>query len=168
MRVTLGVLGLVVLLAAPAAAADWGQIKPAVTTQTDVRARYGAASRETSQKIEGYDALQWVYEGVQAPTGIVKMIVDFGILTPSGYKKEIVRTFRLEPKPDIFNRKLVLDGWGPPSRVGKEGEFEFFLYEEGLLVYFGGPEAKQVSAMIFTPPQKLPPASAAPPRAPQR
>ena len=47
------------------------------------------------------------------------MIVDFGILTPAGYKKDVVRTFRLEPKPDIFNRKLVVDGWGPPSRVGK-------------------------------------------------
>jgi hypothetical protein len=168
MRVTLGALGLVVLLAAPAAAADWGQIKPAVTTQADVRARYGAPTRETSQKIETYDALQWVYEGTQAPTGIVKMTVDFGLLMPSGYKKEVVRTFRLEPKPDIFNRKLVVDGWGPPSRVGKEGDFEFFLYEEGLLVYFGGPDAKQVAVMIFTPPQKLPPASAVPPRAPQR
>jgi len=167
MRVTLGTLGLLLLLAAPATAADWGQIKPAVTTQAEVRARYGAPTRETPQKIEGYDSLQWAYEGPQAPTGIAKMIVDFGLLTPSGYKKEVVRTFRLEPKPDIFNRKLMLDGWGPPSRVGKEGDAEFFLYEEGLLVYFS-PDAKDVTVMIFTPPQKLPPAAAAPPRAPQR
>lgn len=167
MRVGLGALGLVVLLATPAAAADWGQIKPGVTTQAEVRSRYGAPTRETSQKIETYDTLQWAYEGAQAPAGIVKMIVDFGLLTPSGYRKEVVRTFRLEPKHDIFNRKLVLDGWGPPARVGKEGELEFFLYEEGLLVYFG-PDAQEVTVMIFTPPQKLPPASAAPPRAPQR
>ena len=158
MRCVVWALGLVVLLAAPTAAADWGQIKPAVTTQADVRARYGAPTRETAQKIEGYDSLQWAYEGSQAPAGIAKMIVDFGLLTPSGYKKEVVRTFRLEPKHDIFNRKLVVDGWGPPSRVGKEGDLEFFLYEEGLLVYCG-PDKKDVTVMIFTRPQKLPPAA---------
>jgi hypothetical protein len=166
MRV-LRALALVILLAAPVAASEWGQIKPAVTTQPDVRARYGAPTRETPQKIEGYDSVQWVYEGSQAPTGIVKMIVDFGILTPSGYRKEVVRTFRLEPKHDIFNRKLVVDGWGEPSRVGKDGDLEFFLYEEGLLVYFGK-DAKEVIVMIFTPPQSLPPAAAPPARPPQR
>lgn len=163
MRATLGALGLVLLLAATAAAADWGQIKPAVTTQAEVRARYGAATRTTPQKIEGYDTQQWLYEGAQAPAGFTKLIVDFGLLTPSGYKPELVRAFRLEPKPDIFNRKLVMDGWGPPTRLGKEGELEFFLYEEGLLVYFS-PDGKQVLAMIFTPPQKLPPAPAAGPQ----
>ena len=163
----LGALALAVLAATPVAASDWGQIKPAVTTQQDVRARYGAPTKDASQKIEGYDSAQWVYEGSQAPTGIVKMIVDFGILTRSGYQKEVVRTFRLEPKHDIFNRKLVLDGWGEPSRVGKEGDLEFFLYEEGLLVYFGK-DTKEVTVMIFTPPQPLPPAAAPPARPPQR
>lgn len=169
MRGLLLALGLVVLLAGPASAAEWGQIKPGVTTQAQVRSRYGAPTRETPQKVENYDTLQWAYEGSQAPTGIVKLIIDFGLLTPSGYRKEVVRTFRLEPKHDIFNRKLVMDGWGPPSRVGTEGGVEFFLYEEGLLVYFGK-DTKQVTVMIFTPPQKLPPpAAAAPPaRPPQR
>jgi hypothetical protein len=74
-----------------------------------------------------------------------------------------VRTFRLEPKHEVFNRKLVVDGWGPPSQVGKEGELEFFLYAEGLLVYFGKDE-NEVLAMIFTPPQKLPPPTARPPQ----
>jgi hypothetical protein len=162
-------LSLVALLAAPVAAADWGQIKPAATTQQEVRARYGAPTRETPQKIESYDVVQWVYEGARAPAGIIKMIIDFGLLTPSGYRKEVVRTFRLEPKLDIFNRKLILDGWGPPGRIGKEGDLEFFLYAEGLLVYFGKDD-NEVLAMIFTPPQPLPPASAAPPpaRSPQR
>ncbi len=109
-----------------------------------------------------------MYEGAQAPTGINKMIVDFGLLMPSGYRKEVVRTFRLEPKHDIFNRKLIVDGWGAPSRIGKEGDLEFFLYEEGLLVYFGA-DTQTVVAMIFTPPQPLPPATAPPPaRPPQR
>jgi hypothetical protein len=160
-------LSLVALLAAPVAAADWGQIKPAATTQQEVRARYGAPTRETPQKIESYDVVQWVYEGARAPAGIIKMIIDFGLLTPSGYRKEVVRTFRLEPKLDIFNRKLILDGWGPPSRIGKEGDSEFFLYEEGLLVYFGK-DTREVTVLIFTPPQPLPPPTAAPPRSPQR
>lgn len=153
----LALVVLLTLLATPAAAADWGQIRPAMTTQSEVRGRYGAPTRETPQKIEGYDAVQWVYDGGQAPAGINKMIVDFGILTPSGYRKDVVRTFRLEPKHDVFNRKLILDGWGLPARRGKEGELEFFLYEEGLMVYFAKDE-QTVLAMIFTPPQPLPPA----------
>ena len=165
MRGFFSALGLVVLLAAPVSAADWGQIKPGVTTQTEVRSRYGAPSRETPQKVENYDTLQWAYEGPQAPTGIMKLIIDFGLLTPSGYKKEVVRTFRLEPDHDIFNRKLVVDGWGLPSRVGKEGGLAFFLYEEGLLVYFDK-DGKEATVMIFTPPQKLPPPAAAPPASP--
>ena len=164
MRQVVRALGLVALLALPAAASEWGQIKPAVSTQPEVRARYGAPTRETTQKIESYDTVQWIYEGAQAPTGIGKMIVDFGILTPTGYKKDVVRTFRLEPKPDIFNRKLVVDGWGPPSRVGKEGESEFFFYEQGLLVYFGGRDSQEATVMIFTPPQKPLPAAGSTPQ----
>jgi hypothetical protein len=160
-------VALVLLLAAPALAAEWGQIKPAVTTQRDVRARYGAPTREIVEKLEGYDSIQWLYEGPQAPTGIVKLIIDFGLLTPAGFRKEVVRTFRLEPKPEIFNRKLVMDGWGTPSRVGTEGDSEFFLYAEGLLVYFGK-DKREVTVMIFTPPQPLPPPTAAPPGSPQR
>lgn len=166
MRGLFVVLGFAVpLFATSASAADWGQIKPGVTTQAEVRSRYGVPTKETPQKVENYDTLQWAYEGPQAPTGIAKMIVDFGLLTPSGYKKEVVRTFRLEPKHDIFNRKLVMDGWGPPSRAGKEGDLEFFLYEEGLLVYFDK-DAKEATVMIFTPPLKLPPPVAAPPARP--
>jgi len=123
----LGAVALVLLLATPALAAEWGQIKPATTTQPEVRKRYGAPSKETVQKIEGYDSTQWLYEGPQAPAGIVKLIVDFGILTSAGFQKDVVRTFRLEPKPEIFNRKLILDGWGPPARIGKEGDSEIFL-----------------------------------------
>jgi hypothetical protein len=156
------------LLATPVVAADWGQINPGETTQAAVRARYGEPAKQSTQKVEGYDADQWVYEGPRAPAGIAKMTIDFGILNPSGYQKDIVRTFRLEPKPDIFNRKLVLDGWGLPGRIGKEGSLEFFLYREGLLVYFDA-NGERVIAMIFTPPQPLPPdqgTPAAPP--PQR
>jgi hypothetical protein len=152
---------LVLLLAWPVAAADWGYIIPGETTEEGVRARYGPPVKQTTQKVEGYESDQWIYEGAKAPAGITRMIVDFGLLRPTGFKKDVVRTFRLEPKPDIFNRRLVLDGWGLPGRLGKDGNLEFFLYKEGLLVYFdaGG---EQVIAMIFTPPQPLPAADATP------
>jgi hypothetical protein len=154
-------LMVLLLLAMPVAAADWGQINPGETTQAAVRARYGEPAKQSTQKVEGYDSDQWVYDGARAPAGIAKMTIDFGILAPTGYRKDIVRTFRLEPKPDIFNRKLVLDGWGLPGRIGTEGSLEFFLYREGLLVYFDA-NGERVIAMIFTPPQPLPPEQGAP------
>jgi len=166
----LAALALLLSMVAPVTASEWGQITPGQSTATAVRARYGAPTKEIPQKIEGYDAAQWLYEGAQAPTGIMKLIVDFGLLTPAGYRKDVVRTFRLEPKPEIFNRRLVLDGWGPPTRAGKEGELEFFFYDKGLLVYFEK-ESERVLAMIFTMPQ-APPAPAPTPSparpAPQR
>jgi hypothetical protein len=163
MRTFALMLGLVLVLAASATASDWGQIKPGVSTQAEVRSRYGAPTRETPVKVDNYDTVQWSYEGPQAPRGMNKMTVDFGLLTPSGYRKDVVRTFKLEPKHDVFNRKLVVDGWGMPSRVGTEGDLDFFLYEEGLLVYFAKDD-RDVPAMIFTLPQKLPPAPATPPQ----
>ena len=161
-------LVLLLLLASPTAAADWGQIIPGETTQAGVRGRYGEPVKRSTQKTEGYDTEQWVYEGARAPAGIAKMTVDFGLLSPSGFQKDIVRTFRLEPKPDIFNRRLVLDGWGVPGRIGKEGNLDFFLYKEGLLVYFDA-DGEHAIALIFTPPQPLPPAEPTPVRpSPQR
>lgn len=160
MRPRLAVLlVLLAALAGPARAADWGLIEPGASTVESVRARYGQPSRATSQKIEGYDAAQWVYEGAQAPAGIVRMTVDFGLLTAAGYKPGVVRSFRLDPKPGVFNKKLVVDGWGEPARVGRDAGFEVFLYAEGLLVYFDK-DSSNATAMVFTPPQPLGPAPA--------
>src|SRR4030095_16407367 len=152
---------LLLLFAWPATAADWGQIIPGETTEEGVRSRYGAPVKQSVQKVEGYESEQWVYEGAKAPAGITRMTVDFGLLLPTGFKKEVVRTFRLEPKPDIFNRRLVLDGWGLPGRLGKDGNPEFFPYTEGLPGSFeaGG---EQAIAMLLTAPQPLPPADATP------
>ena len=150
-------------LASPARASDWGLIVPGKSTTDAVRARYGPPTRADAQKVEGYDAAQWVYEGAQAPRGVSKMTVDFGLLGGAGYKKDVVRSLRLDPKPGVFNRKLVLDGWGDPTKVGRDAEHEIFLYEDGLLVYFDK-EGKNAQLMIFTPPQ---PITATPPR-PQR
>jgi len=150
-----GLLVLLALAARPTGAADWGLITPGTTTLEAVRARYGQPTKTTPKKVDDYDTVEWVYEGVQAPVGTYRMTVEFGLLTADGYKKDVVRDFRLDPKPGSFNKKLILDGWGDPSRVGKDGDLEVFLYQEGLLVYFDK-EGWDVQTMVFTVPQPTP------------
>ena len=152
-------------LTSPVTAAEWREIKPGETMMPEIRTRFGTPTTATPQKVEGYDTMQWVYDGPRAPVGMLKMTVDFGLKTASGYNKDAVRTFTLQPKPDIYNRKIVLDGWGPPDRVGKQGDSEFFLYRAGLLIYFDK-EGHQALTMIFTPPQ--PQLDATPPPPPSR
>jgi len=148
-------LALLALAASPAEAAEWGLIVPGTTTMEIVRARYGQPTKSEPKKVDSYDTVQWVYEGAQAPVGMYRMTVDFGLLTANGYQKDVVRDFRLDAKPGAFNKKLVLDGWGDPSNVGKDGDFEIFLYEDGLLVYFdtGG---WNVQTLVFTVRQPAP------------
>ncbi len=154
--VALVLLGLAVLAAsAPAPASDWGTVVPGESTPESMRAVYGQPTKTQALKVEGYDTTQWVYEGAQAPPGILRLTVDFGLLTAAGYQKDVVRSFRLDPKPGVFNRTLVLDGWGTPARIGRDGEFEIFVYEQGLLVYFDK-QGWIVQTMVFTPPQPLP------------
>src|SRR5437660_3183047 len=121
-------LALLTLAARPAEAAEWGLIVPGTTTMEIVRARYGQPTKSEPKKVDSYDTVQWVYEGAQAPVGMYRMTVDFGLLTANGYQKDVVRDFRLDAKPGAFNKKLVLDGWGDPSNDGKDGDFEIFLY----------------------------------------
>ena len=144
---------LLLALAAVAHAAEWGAVIPGESVQDTVRARYGAPTRMASQKLEGYDSAQWVYEGAQAPRGFSRATFDFGILTPKGYRADLVRTIRLEPRPGIFTRTTVLNGWGVPTRVGRDKDAEVFFYADGLLVYFNK-EGWIAETMIFTPPQK--------------
>jgi hypothetical protein len=155
-------LALFTLLAlpGPAAAAGWGSIEAGVATLEQVRERYGAPSKETRAKVEGYDTVQWTYEGARAPTGLVRMVVDFGLLTPGGYKPNVVRILRLEPKPHIFARNAIINGWGVPDGISTEGGQTTFFYKIGLLVTFGK-EGDNAIKLEFTPPQ---PETPAPPR----
>ena len=164
-----------------ALAAEWGGIEPGVTTVEQVRERYGAPTRETPKKVEGYDTLEWVYEGAHAPAGLVRMMVEFGILIPEGYQPRVVRVFRLDPKPLIFARPTVLEGWGVPDRAGRQDDRDVFLYASGLLVtfdqdginatsmYFMVPQAAQLgqgTAAPFSEPARGAAPAAAPPSAP--
>ena len=143
-----------VVVVSPAGAAEWNTIRPGVSTMEMVRARLGPASKTSVQKLEGYDAAQWVYEGTAAPPGITRLTVDFGLLTLLGFRSDLVRDFSLVPKPGIFTRRTILNGWGPPSRVGREGDAEVFLYQAGLLVYFAK-DGWDAQLLVFTPPQPL-------------
>jgi hypothetical protein len=154
------VLALALALPAAAGAASWGGIEPGDTTLEQVRERYGAPSKETKQKVENYDTVTWTYEGPKAPGGINRMVVDFGLLKPDGYKPNVVRVFVLEPRPSIFAVQTVIDGWGLPSAAGDQGGYPTMLYEAGLLVVFDK-QGFWAESMTFTLPQPLPQAPAA-------
>ena len=117
-----------VLEASPAVGEQWGGIEPGTSTMASVRKLRGAPSRTATQKVEGYDTAEWVYEDAKAPGGIRRMTVDFGLMTPKGYQAELVRSLGLEPKPGAFDKNSILAGWGPPGGVGKDGDVEFFFY----------------------------------------
>ena len=59
------VLGLSLTVPGWSWASNWGGLEPGVTTQAQVRERYGEPSKETKQKVEGYDTTTWVYEGTR-------------------------------------------------------------------------------------------------------
>lgn len=153
MRCLAFVLGLV-LMAGAASAAEWQTIRPGESTQEAVRAQFGQATKVTSQKIEGYDTAQWLYEGAQAPRGIAKMTIDFGLLTPQGFKADVVRVMQVQPKPGMFTRATVLAGWGEPQGVRTDGGVPAVFYGSGLIVTFDK-DGWMATLMIFTPPQKV-------------
>jgi len=161
------VLTLLLGLPWPARGAEWGAIQPGVSTLEQVRERYGAPSKETRAKVEGYDTLRWVYEGSQAPEAVVRMTVDFGLLTPSGFRPSLVRLLTLEPRPLIFGRVTVVQGWGLPDGVGTREGLVTFFYKEGLFVIFDK-EGENAVSMIFSIPQPDPVEKSAPAAAPKQ
>ena len=166
MRLALALVLVLALMVTPAAASEWGGIEPGVTSTDQVRARFGAPSKETRPKIEGYDTLQWVYENAEAPSGLVRMTVDFGIVTAGVYKPNLVRLLTLEPRPLIFGKQTVIQGWGVPDGVhdNKDGS-STLVWKDGLLVVLDR-EGKDAVSMIFSVPQPLAPS--APPPAPKQ
>lgn len=146
---------------APALASEWGEIAPGTTRMPDVRARYGAPTRTTRQKVDTFDTMEWVYQGAQAPVGTRRMTVDFGLLTPGGYRPDLVRDFRLELMPGAFNRGTIISGWGIPSRTSLPGRLPHtFIYDSGLVVTFDDQNGWDAQTMLFTPPQPRPGAAA--------
>jgi hypothetical protein len=158
----------ILTLARPATAAEWNGIEPGITNAETVRARFGPPSKETKQKVEGYDTFEWLYEGDRAPAGFHRVSVEFGILLPSGYSPSTVRVLRLDPKRFIFTKDLVVAGWGEPDRAGTQNERDVFFYRSGLVVTFDE-QGVMATTMFFTVNQPdLAPAAPAPAPAPAR
>jgi len=126
-----------------------------VTTLEQVRERYGAPSKESKTKLENYDTTTLTYEGSRAPAGMNRLVVEVGWLAKDGFKPNVVRVFRLEPRPLIFPIQAVMDGWGIPSAAGESGGRPTFFYEEGLVVIFD-PKGINAENMSFTLPQPIP------------
>jgi hypothetical protein len=164
-RALLATLAVAGLLVGPAGARaeEWGGIEPGLTTIEQVRARYGPPSKETRAKVEGHDPIQWVFEDARAPGGVQRLTVDYGLLTPQGYQQTVVRTVRLEPKPKVFGKNTVAQGWGPPDAITSQNEQETFFYKSGLVVIFTK-DGTDTVLMTFTPPQPDGPAPVAPKR----
>jgi hypothetical protein len=151
-RLTLAIAVLIAAAAGGAGAAEWGLIRPGVSTMEEVRARYGTPTRVAREKVESYETEKWEYEGAQAPPGIARLTVEFGLVQSETFRREAVRAFRLEPKAGTFNRGVVTNGWGLPDVMGHEGGEDLFLYKDGLLVYFDK-QGWNARLMIFTVPQ---------------
>ena len=150
-----------VLDAGAVAAEQWGGVEPGESTMAVVKSLRGTPTRTAKQKLDGYDTEEWVYEDAKAPGGIRRLTVDFGLVTPSGYRPNLVRSLKLDPKPGAFDKESIITGWGAPAGIGKEGEVDFFFYKEGLFVYFAK-DGHGVATMTFTPPQPPPPGTPLP------
>jgi hypothetical protein len=165
MKVAL-IASLLLLWGGVAGAAEWGTIAPGESTTDGVRAGFGVPSKAEKVKTDGYDTLQWTYEGDRAPAGMIRMFVQFGVLKPSGYQPNVVRTFRLDPKPRVFTRRQIVVGWGKPDKAGTQDGVPLFIYNSGLTVYFDKDIINAVS-MWFTAPRPATGAEAAEKPAPQ-
>jgi hypothetical protein len=148
-----------------AVAAGWGTITPAESTAEGVRQEYGEPSSVTKKKVDGYDTTEWRYEGDRAPAGMFRMVVEFGLLTSKGYRADVVRTFRLEPKPGVFPRGQVVLGWGKPDKMGTLDSAPVYVYSSGLVVSFDKDILNAVS-MWFARPLPAPGAEGSTPTAP--
>jgi hypothetical protein len=165
MRARLAALAAFVVLAGvlPASGAEWGNIRPGISTTANVRELYGTPTRTSKEKVDNYDTENWVYEEAKAPAGLKRLTVEYGMLLADKYQPGVVRAFRIEPQPGTFTRRIIHLGWGQPDRSGRDGDTDVFVYYEGLIVYFDdtGQDAKLI---LFTVPQPRDPADQPAPR----
>lgn len=113
----------------------WGGLVPGSSVQKEVRDLYGPPSKETKGQEEGYATVEWTYEGGKTPEGLTRVVIAFGLLTPKGYRPEVVRSITIYPKPRIYTVEGILQGWGEPDRLGTEAGSDkvIFFYKSGFL-----------------------------------
>jgi hypothetical protein len=140
-RWTLGLAVILMLLLAGGnvGAETWGGITPGETTRAALEALYGRPSRERTLVDEGRTVAEWTYAEDRAPKGLIRMVVNYGLMVGDRFVPDVVRSVTLFPKPHVFSMPIVSNGWGAPDGVGTEeatGRPSFHYRTRGLLVIF--------------------------------
>lgn len=159
----------VVALVVPGAtlAEEWGGIVPGDSTMDSVRERFGEPSSIGKKKVDKYDAVDWKYEEDRAPKGLIRMVVEFGVLKAGKYAPTAVRTFRLEPKPGVFTRGSIVIAWGKPQKMGHQDGVPVMLWDSGLTAYFEDGVVNAISLWFTQPRAQTTPATATEPKPPK-
>jgi hypothetical protein len=144
---------LVVLPMSLAWAAGWGGIVPGQTARKEIEARYGRPTRERQVTEGTLVGAEWTYSGDRAPRGLERMVVGLGLVGPSGYTPDVVRSLTLYPKPHVFPLLMVTNGWGKPDAIGTDeqsGRQALRWNQKAMLVLLdrGGQYAE---VMVFGP-----------------
>ena len=113
--------------------------------------------------------MQWVYEGDagarghRADDGGLRAAHAAGLQAQPGARRS-----RLEPKPKIFGKNTVIQGWGVPDAIAdnKDGTSTLHLRRPACSSIFDKEGDGRRARMTFTVPQPLAPP--APPAAPKR
>lgn len=156
-RTCLALLALLALWPIALSAADWGGITPGKSTQEDVRRLFGPPTQARTRTEDSHQTQEWTYEGAQAPPGLIKLEVKFGLLAPEGFKPTVVRALVLYPKENLFPLATIQTGWGRPSRQGthQESGRPVIEYDEGLVIFLDK-EGRWAEEMYFVIPQRPP------------
>jgi hypothetical protein len=138
------VLGLALIMTLLALRGDvgaesWGGITPGETTRADVERLFGRPSRERTIVDEGRTVAEWTYAEERAPRGLVRMVVNYGLMSGDRFVPDVVRSVTLYPKPQVFTLRTISTGWGEPDAIGTEeasGRPSFHYRTRGLLIVF--------------------------------
>jgi 3-oxoacyl-[acyl-carrier protein] reductase len=95
-----------------------------------VRERFGAPSKETKQKVDGYETVEWTYEGQRALAGFHRVVVEYGILLPSGYSPNTVRVLRLDLSGEVAYD--LTDIAGIAALVERLGDIDVLVNNAGV------------------------------------
>jgi hypothetical protein len=120
-------------------AETWGGITPGESTRADVERLFGRPSRERTLVDEGQTVAEWTYAEDRAPRGLVRLVVNYGVLSKGRFVPDVVRSMTLYPKPQIFPLQTISSGWGEPDAIGTEestGRPSFHYRTRGLLIIF--------------------------------
>jgi len=120
-------------------AESWGGITPGETMRAGVESLYGRPSRERSMVDEGRTVAEWTYAEDRAPKGLVRMVVNYGLMSGGRFVPDVVRSVTLYPKAQVFPLRAISSGWGEPDAIGTEestGRPSFHYRTKGLLIVF--------------------------------